>query len=714
MAQIKQFLTKTKPSDATSVFNYKPCIDSQSLEIFSLISISNEVDAETSKFNKFVWDGFIDGFLQEEGDVIKRLKHALIGAEFKLRELIKNDKVLKEKGVVLDLTAVVFKENKVYIAVLGDHKVWLYKNRVVDISKLLTENKSYVGSMFMSPGEFLLVYDSNKKLDNNVKQFEELENLLTQEFDEENARGGAFLAYLDPVQEESLEDIEYVQEEAVTSQSEENFEDFDEKRKGDLSFKFSVFKQRFITFLKNLSPFLGNAVRGSRKRLKNLSVENIRKNGKSIIVGEYQDRQTRVRRFIALGIFVILIVTLIIGVNSALQARESRVLSEEVGSLIEELEEKKDGIDEDNIDQSLNTLGDIQNDLDNYISELEEEGKVELLFEEDKEKLFGFETNIAETRDEILRITPFSKDKENFEMFLDAKLTFGDKSEPTDMIITSDEHLNQGEYIYMTDRGEKIVYEICVQTGDYTTMPDSDNLLSNPQYIDLGNARNTQEQAIFVYDFDQGILVSHRNDDMEWEDFEKISGLGARSLGGDDIGAIAAFGPNDDLAFLIPSEERVIRSQKVGEGNYALPGEYFSHSDLAKGYDLFGDQYIYVLSEVENGIVRFRPDGSEAELGFVDTFDDLQIVAGYTGVNMYRPFMIFDENTQRFVYFDKPIDIGEDARHPNEFKLQGQFEYRGERDEIFENVISIVNEQHDEYMFVLDGVKLWRINISLD
>jgi hypothetical protein len=47
------------------------------------------VDVETSRFNKFVWDGFLDGFLSKEDEMIVRLKNGLLGAEFKLKELIK-------------------------------------------------------------------------------------------------------------------------------------------------------------------------------------------------------------------------------------------------------------------------------------------------------------------------------------------------------------------------------------------------------------------------------------------------------------------------------------------------------------------------------------------------------------------------------------------------------------------------------------------------
>jgi len=164
MAFVKQFLTKTWPSDNTSMFRYAPALPSGKVEIYTLISISNDVDAETSRFNKFVWDGFLDGFLSKDDEIISRLKNGILGAEFKLKELIRHDNLLEEKGVYLNLSVLIFKENKVFVGILGNHKVLVYRKKVVDISDLLDRSKSSVGSTILSPEDIFVVSYSEKSI----------------------------------------------------------------------------------------------------------------------------------------------------------------------------------------------------------------------------------------------------------------------------------------------------------------------------------------------------------------------------------------------------------------------------------------------------------------------------------------------------------------------------------------------------------------------
>ena len=93
---------------------------------------------------------------------------------------------------------------------------------------------------------------------------------------------------------------------------------------------------------------------------------------------------------------------------------------------------------------------------------------------------------------------------------------------------------------------------------------------------------------------------------------------------------------------------------------------------------------------------------------------DITIGAGWTGSTMDRAFLVFESKSKRIIYFEKPIDVGENLRHPGSLLVLGQFEYRGSRGDVFNDVRGIVTEFEDRRMFVLDGMKIWEVNIVLD
>lgn len=731
MAYIKQFLTKTRPSDNTSIFRYSPLVDSERLEMYALVSISNDVDAESSRFNKFVWDGFIDGFLQKDGDVITRLKNALIGAEFKLRELIRHDDLLEEKGVKLDLSAVIFKENKAYVVVLGEHKVLLYKDRVIDISELLTTNKSNVGTMIVKPGEMLLFYHSAEKVDKGFKEEDELEDYLVGLFDNDEARGGAFVAFSGEKVEEAVEvdeekPEEFLQGKEIDKGSMQLDEEADEKtmeaETSDLDVEdeevggeddddeektsFEVVKGKLKRVYGKIRFFLGNLIGGIKEKKRGGVPRPIK-------VGGYKDREIKIKRFVTLGIFLILVLTLFFGIKSAFDAREARVLSAELEEFIVDLEEDVDRAEEADVDNALSILSTVQDNFNEYIEVLEEEEKKEKMFEADLERIKDFRLRIVEVQDSILKITPLSEEEGNIELFLDGRIAFGDKSDPVSMNITKEAQIPSGEYIYVVDQGEKAVFEVSVNTGDVRKISDPDDLVSKPLFVDMGN--NPEERGIYVYDADVGVLVARIDEEGQFNDFKALSGVSARALGTEDIAAFAVFGISDTLNFLVPSEDRIIRSRSFGGDSYGLPSEYISYPGFENGFEIYGDLYIYALTESPNGITRFNPQTVRSDpMLFRGFHKDLSITRGFTGPTMDRAFLVFDAEDERFVYLRKPIETGEELRHPGEIHFVGQFEYRGERDGVFDDVRKIVSEHSDTWMFVLDGRKIWKVNIDLD
>jgi hypothetical protein len=750
MAFVKQFLTKTRPSDNTSMFRYAPALPSGKVEIYTLISISNDVDAETSRFNKFVWDGFLDGFLSKDDEIISRLKNGILGAEFKLKELIRHDNLLEEKGVDLNLSVLIFKENKVFVGILGNHKVLVYRKKVVDISDLLDRSKSTVGSTMVSPEDIFVVSYSEKSIKKGlecVKKASDVEDFLNDTFNEE-AKGGAFLATLEekvapvvvdqtqvlPQEEENVDEIENEakqpeQEDLETETEEEPKEEKKAKLKATILLLWGKLKLGFNKVVNFLSEKLsrvfdklGSSLRnkyGRRRWFKKLqsatSVKKFATGVKPFKVDGYKEKELRSRRFVAFFIVLVLIVALFLGVRSTFEARQRAVLAGELDVLMEEWEDSVQEAERkasDDAEESLGLLSKVSDDLEKYLENLEEKGRFKRLGDENLEKIENLQQELLNIEDKVFRIVPITEKEGKIELFLDTKLSFGEKSNPTDFVISRESSLATGELLYVLDAGEKEVYEVRLSDGDITKVSDPNNLIKEPLFIDLGN--NKDDEALYVYDAQSGALRAGRDSEGNFNEFKSLSGLSPRALGGDGVTGFAVFGPTDTLNFLVATESRIVRAQGFGGTTYNLPSEYISHPSFENGTDLFGDQYVYVLSTISNGIRRFVPmTGLNSQLSVTGLTKNLQsITTGYTGTTMDRAFVVFDSETERFVRFSKPIEIGETLVHPGEIVLRHQYEYRGERGDVFKNVKSLVLTHDDKKMYVLDDRKIWQINID--
>ncbi len=741
MAFVKQFLTKTRPSENTCMFRYSPVLSAGQVEIYGLVSISNRVKAETSRFNKFVWDGFLDGFLSKDENIIARLKDALVASEFKLKELIRNDKVLEKEGVDLNLSVLIFKDNKVFVGILGEHKVFLFKNKLVDLTELLERNKSNVGSTIVSQGDIFVVSFSKenfKESMGNFKEVFEFEDFLNNVFEKEDSKGGAFLATLEAEEKKEVKVVE--KEEEVKQVGEKEEVGVVEEKEVEVGAKGEKFKEFLSAFWMKFKHYFGKLVEALSKKLSVLfekirfslrnrygrkrwykklqsssSVKSLARGIKPFKVDGYKDKELKTRRFVALFLILILVLVVFLGARSAFESRQKSLLTNELNVLMEEWEGNLDSAQRkafDEKDESLALLAGVSEELDAHLEELKSLGRYEKLGEENLSKISDFKDRISEISDMAQRIVGVREREGNMVLFLNSKLDFGEKSNPVDLRVSKMTQIAKGENLYMVDAGEKAVFEIPLGGGDARKVLDPKGLLKDPRFVDLGN--NPDEDALYVYDFVNGVLRAGRDEEGKYNNFVSLSGLTPRSVGGENVGAFAVFGPTDSLNFLVPSESRIVRALGFGGATYNLPSEYISHPSFENGTALFGDQYIYVLSKTPNGIKRFVPRTSlNSQLMVTGLDQDLQeITVGYTGSNMDRTLVVFDSEIKRFVQFTKPIEIGENLLHPGEIVLKAQYEYRGNRENVFDDVRGIVISSDDSHMYVLDGFKIWKITLE--
>jgi hypothetical protein len=446
-----------------------------------------------------------------------------------------------------------------------------------------------------------------------------------------------------------------------------------------ISFLSNVFSK----FFNKISSVLQNKYgrkRWFKKLQSSTSVRKFVQGVKPFKIDGYKEKELRTRRFVTLFVILALVFAVFLGVRSAFLASQRAALTGELDILMEDWEGELDRagrIALDDSEGSLALVREISNELDLFIEDLKNEGRFEKLGEKNLERIESLEKDISKTKDKANRIVALHEDDGNFELFLDTKLSFGEKSEPVNFVISKGSQIVSGEFLYVIDKGEKAVFEVSLIDGNFRKITDPTGVIKEPLHVDLGN--NKEDEGLYVYDVQSGALRAGKDGEGKFNEFKNLSGLTARTLGGDGVSSFAVFGPNDSLNFLVPSDNRIIQAMGFGGTTYNLPSEYISHPSFEKGTDLFGDQYVYVLSTLPNGIKRFVPStGLNSQLMVTGLEQDLQnITMGYTGATMDRALVVFDDDLKRFIQFSKPIEIGANLVHPGEIVMTSQYEYRG-------------------------------------
>lgn len=761
MIYTKQYLTKSSTQGTTSIFRYISEKAGDASEIYAMISIAAD-NEDSHRMTKFLWDGFLDGFFTTEGDIIAQLKNGLQSAQEKLKELMRHSKELEKAGVNLDMTVIYLVGNRAYFAVLGDHDINVCKNKEkwINVSALLKENKSATGSSMLRDDDLVVI--SADKLEHI--SFADLNMLfesspsfailalspmdLWEEKKEEPVISEVKEEVQEPIQEEEI--VEEVLKEEVRPESipipvepKKNIlpkvnipklpvVDIKSKVK-NLKIKEIIQKVvevlkpiagKFLDFLSKVFASIGSKLRGFinnrygkkvwfKKMQSKISQSKLNNRPfKPMRIDSYKDKDLRNRRFVIFFLFVLIGIGLFFGVKTAMDARDKANIYNQFNTVSKEVEgwlsdaERKAG---SNSEESAALLTKSENALnDFYKNTVEVPGKIDKF--DQKAKFDELKSSIQRISDRINRVVALSEEKGNIELYLDTKINFGDNTAPNDIAIYKDK--NGSEFLYIVDTGEKSVFEVAVGTGGKLSQRkilDESSLLKSPLFVDYGN------DGLYVYDSSAGVFLAPSSDDKRFDKFEKLTGIDAEDVGGTNVSGFAVFGALDYLNFIQPKESTIFRSIKYSGGSYALPSVYVSNPEFNTATDLFGDLYIYVLTDGPSGFRRFVGGTSgleESPLTITGLNKDIEHVTyGYTGGSMDNKLFLFDEPTKRLLSFEKPKESGEVVLHPGEVLLYQQYVYRGNRQDVFSNVKDIVVSSDESTMFVLDGNKVWKIKL---
>ncbi|KKP65894.1 MAG: hypothetical protein UR61_C0009G0011 [candidate division WS6 bacterium GW2011_GWE1_34_7] len=721
------------------------------VNIYGLLSVSSVVEIPGDRIAKFAWDGIVDGFEYSKTDSVNEsLKLSLSEATRRIKQLIANDKGISENGIDINFTVFVSNNGGIYIGLLGDADIFVYKRgRLVDVFEMLNKKRAKTAGIAIDEGD--LVFSSTKNfLKENLKKIigtKNREELITtlEELGREVGDDQGFVL-LSKEKDVQVQKKALVQEKIKSSEITENeksdyiplskppapllkspIEEKDltafvlefKKKVGivggylkkisipfnKLSFKSfpkvsNFFKKIFSKIKEKLLSLFGRK-RWFKKMSSTVSqssvVRNKREKFKGFKIDGYKDKNLRFKRFKTLAFVVIGITLILAGVKFTINQKEARERSKtanEIFTEVESLLESANSKLSTDRDSSILNIYKAAEQLDKVPQELSETDK--LKFEELESKVLGIE-------DAVYKRVRLSLGG-SLEKYVDMFTTHGAESKPTDISIHRDGNAN--EYLFLTDIGIKSVYRISLYNKEVKQLSDDEGLLQKPSFV------YSKGSGIYVYDLVNGVIKAP-SDGNWYKSFVKPTGLGLQNIKAGDVAEFAVFTTNDNVYVLDRESRALLRLTNYGTG-YGLSEEYLKSDSYEFANDVFADMSVYVLVKGESGILRYVSNYSIGRLvessitlkGLDKPLKNAQF--GYTADDLYKDLFVYDSEDKRILRFEKPIESG-DIRHPNELLLIKQYVLPSE--EGWNDVKDFVVDFNQKNLYILNGTTIWKVTL---
>jgi hypothetical protein len=322
------------------------------------------------------------------------------------------------------------------------------------------------------------------------------------------------------------------------------------------------------------------------------------------------------------------------------------------------------------------------------------------LKEDDKTKLNALLARLQKSEDTVYKRVGVTEGDGSIEVYMDTKLSLGDKSSPTDITIYKNDTGN--EFLLISDSGEKGVFRVSIYDKQVLKVPDASGKITSPKFVEVGVS------GIFVFDNANGIVKSSF-DSGNLTDFASLTGLSSQTLGTDNVAGMAVFTDNDNVYIIDKKQGGILKSIQTETGSYSLAIKYVDDKSLAQGSDLFADSSIYYTFLGGQGIKKSL-GGQIVTMTVTNVLPQGgSYVAGYAGDTVEKKIFIFDKDNKRILVFERPDE--DKNLHPNELVLTKQIVYRGDKSDVFTNVKDIVADSTDKVLYVLDGLRVWKIKL---
>lgn len=746
-----QYIKNSKRGEVfTGVFHYTRPVRSKhdkAVELYGLLSVSSEVEIPGQNIAKFAWDGLIDGFEYSKVDSTNEaLKIALTEATLRIKQLIANDKNIADHGVDVNISVFVSIGNSLYVGLLGESDIYIYKNgKIVDISEMLGKKNAKTAALVVSESDVL--FSSTKGFlkkemstligfKNSEELVESLDGIATNLLDSEGLlfflTEGVESAVKEEVVEESVEEEVLPKVEEISLPKEQ----VPVKSKLDIDLRTAIleFLKKIPNLFKWVVPLRSYLAKvfgkvsemfarfftvrlfslkesfGKKRWFKKFSARvsqseikiGKKREFKGFQVDGYKAKNKKIERFKIAAIVVLCIVLLVAGIKFTIDQKEAREISRSANEIFVKVEDfVKEAEEKSRTDKAA---------AETLVFRASEELKKtpEQLSEKDALKYSELEGKVLGIQDALYKRVGLFDGDGSIDTYLDTRLALGENSDPKDIAVYNDDRNN--EYLLIADAGLKGVYRISLYDKEVKRLPDENSVLKEPVHIYIG------KKGVYVLDSQVGVVRANFDENGWFESFTTLTGLGIENIGADEIAEFAVFTDSDNVYVLDRGEGVLLKSSNFGSG-YGLSYGYIKEDSFSGANDVLADLSVYILTSGPEGLHRYIYSYTESKqvpanleiLGIDGEFKNLSY--GYTRGELNYDLYLFDSEDLRVFRFEKPIESGADMRHPNQVLLKNQYVYRGSRENIWRDVNDFVVDRGEKFLYMLDSSTVWKIRL---
>jgi hypothetical protein len=723
--QFKFFTGNPRKGEWAGVHFYVPhvpAIYEQRGEIAAVLSLAGPANFDSAKAGNLLIDYLHETYFESEAESsLEALEEAVGKVKDRLVEFMVNDEISSEAGVEISLIVTSIQENILYIAQLGEAKIFGFRaNRVADFSEQLrdTSGKTHIktGSVVLQPDDRLLLLTAETDFNlSNLEKKHILENFNIQTieskvFANEALISSVLLGYEVIVNEEQASKSHpgvTIQEQIEVSESQESQDDEFENQvvetqsppervihnpvievKPSKKFDFNQIgnnlnrirrDRRTKTFIYLIST-AGVTIFNLLSKFVKFVWKDLLKMESGVYLRSMSKKDMNWRPIIFVA--VILIIGGILVFRSIKTKKEQAAIELENKQAVERIEKDIDTLGseieiltrtvgkEDEKSQKLDSVEELKNLLGDITLKEYEQTKADL-----SSKLDSYESKLQR------------KIKVN-----DPKIIkdFGvyEGSNPEDFTIW-------GNNVYVSDTAGGKVLSMDFEGGNLKSLAEN---LENPRGVAVFEGR----ELVFVDDnAERGVGVVT----LETSQLERLPGLSKSRLGNINEMTIYKVADNDTRLYGTREGSKELIQMRRGTNSFGLPELRVNRDNFTNLIDLdVNNGRIYVLSQGQ-GVRRFLVD---TEFG--------NNVAGMLGEDNWNSadsmyvdndyIYLGDSTNQRVLVFTKSRGDNSDTL---DFVAQYDLSSIGGSD----NIKEVMSEQSKGKLLVLAGTKLIELDLSL-
>ncbi len=754
----QQYILNRKNSNSfvivyKSLFENRKDKSGKDSDIYILFRISSHKRIPLARLSKFVIEAIVDGYIYSISKTTNEaLKESLNQGLEKMKSLIKHDKDLEETGIDMSFTVVLVRKEGLYVGKMGEDEIFLCKkDKCVNITEIMDKKKANTAGLVLDEKESLII-STSKVLSpviakvSILSQKDSFKSALAQ-VGKSLPDGGGLLCLTSVGDEEKVQNVEKVVKEP---KKEKDTPAFLKKFKSDVVDKVqlpsnvkgrisTLFEKIKIPLPKNIKEKfadIGSSIKGLFEKLfsfvrklfvalkekvflkiKNkrwfkkigsqvsevkLNTKKVRSPVDSIRIDDYKIKELRNKRFKIIFLLILIIGLAIFGVNFTKKIKYERAVAKDAREKFTKIEEfigkaestavtDRDSA-ETNIFRAENLIKEVPNDLSD---------KDLKTFEDLKKKYL-------DVSDNLFKKIGVSTQSSNLEEYIQARLTFGEGADLTDVDIYHAK--NNKEYLLLSDKGRKAIYTVDLSDKTIKTLTDDKGLVKDPKFVSMG------VEGVYIYDEKSGLLKAPFDETNLFGSIISMSGLTRGDIKYKDISSLIMLTDADNAYFLTKDTGVILKSSAVYSNRYSLLFPYIENEGFKQGIDILGDLSVYVVAPTQiyryswNYVQQKQAENPLTPLGFDGDYGNLS--CGYTyGEDMKSSLFLFDSNGKRLFRFEKPLEGGAEVRHPNQLLLLNQYQYRGENNESWSNVKDIVVDLSEKNAYIVENSIIWRVSL---